>query len=105
MQELIKKVSETAGISEEQAKKSIETVSKYLKDNVPDILKSQIDNLINGGKLSEGIIEKLKSSAVDAKEKSEDVLKDAAEKTEEILKTLQDKMKELFGDKKESPPK
>lgn len=101
MQELIKKVSESADITDEQAKKSIETVSKYLKDKMPDILKSQIDNLINGGKLSEGIKEKLLDSAADAKEKSEDILKDATEKTAEILKTLQDKMQELFGDKKE----
>ena len=35
MQELIKKVSESAGVTDEQAKKSIETVSAYLKEKMP----------------------------------------------------------------------
>ncbi|MBC8173764.1 MAG: hypothetical protein H7X71_07655 [Chitinophagales bacterium] len=90
MQELINKVKEAAGINDEQAKKSIETVSAYLKDKMPDALKSQIDNLVAGGKLSEGIKEKLADTAVDVKEKVEDIFDD-----------VKDKISDLFTKKKE----
>ncbi|MFN0274679.1 MAG: hypothetical protein ACKVPJ_02945 [Chitinophagales bacterium] len=93
MQELINKVKVAAGINDEQAKVSIETISKYLKDKMPKAFDSQIDNLINGGKLSDGIKEKLTDTAVDVKEKVEDVFDD-----------VKDKLSDLFGkkDKKDS---
>ncbi|MBC8046550.1 MAG: hypothetical protein H7Y00_07125 [Fimbriimonadaceae bacterium] len=90
MQELINKLKETAGINDEQAKLSIETISKYLKDKMPKSFHSQIDNMMNGGKLSEGIKEKLIDSAVDAKEKVEDVFDE-----------VKDKISDLFNKKKD----
>ncbi len=101
MQELITKVSQSAGITEEQAKKSIEEVAAYLKSKLPAAFHSQIDNLIGGGKLSEGIKEKLMETAVDVKEKTEDIIKDVTEKTEEAIKVFKDKLDEIFSKKKE----
>lgn len=80
MDDLIKKVALAAGISEEQAKKSIETVSGYIKDRVPGSFKSQIDNLLNGGSLSEGVKSKMNEVAEDIREKAEDVITDVREK-------------------------
>ncbi|HUR99283.1 MAG TPA: hypothetical protein VMZ26_14550 [Pyrinomonadaceae bacterium] len=49
MEELIKRVSERAGITEEQAKSAVETVAEYLKEKVPAPYSSYIDNFMSGG--------------------------------------------------------
>jgi hypothetical protein len=49
MEELIKRVSEQAGISEEQARKAVETVAGYLKERVPAPYSSYIDSFMSGG--------------------------------------------------------
>ncbi len=101
MEDLIKKVTESAVVTDEQAKKSIETISEYLKEKMPKSFHSQIDNMLAGGKLSEGIKEKLMDTAVDMKEKTEEIFKDVADKTEEVMKSMKDKLDDLFNKKKE----
>ena len=101
MEELIKKLTDSAGITEEQAKKSIETVSAYLKSKMPKTFHSQIDTMMHGGTLSEGVKEKLMDTAVDVKETTEDAMKEAAEKMEEAIKIMREKFHELFDKKKE----
>ena len=49
MEELIKQVSEKAGISEEQARTAVQTVADYLKDRVPSPYSSYIDSFMSGG--------------------------------------------------------
>jgi len=49
MEELIKRVSERAGISEEQARSAVETVAEYLKERVPAPYSSYIDSFMSGG--------------------------------------------------------
>ncbi|MGB3076643.1 MAG: hypothetical protein WBB36_15045 [Chitinophagales bacterium] len=80
MEELIKKVTTAAGITEEQAKKSIESVSAYVKDRLPDSFKDQIDNLVNGGTLTEGMKTKMNAVAGEFRDKAEDVIADVKEK-------------------------
>ena len=48
MEELIKQVSERAGISEEQAKAAVETVAGFLKERVPAPYNSYVDNFLSG---------------------------------------------------------
>jgi len=48
MDELIKLVTEGAGISEDQARTAVETVIGYLKDNLPGPIASQIDSVLGG---------------------------------------------------------
>ncbi len=91
MQELINKIKDATGISDEQAKKSIETVSDYLKAKTPKSFHSQIDNMVNGGTLSEGIKDKLMDVAVSIKEKTEDILQEAADKLEDLKKEFKEK--------------
>lgn len=86
MQELIEKLKEAAGITDEQAKNSIDTISKYLKDKMPKSFHSQIDNMMEGGKLSEGIKEKMMDTAIDVKEKAEDVFDDVKDKISGMFK-------------------
>ena len=49
MEELIKRVSEKAGITEEQARSAVETVAGYLKEKVPAPYSGYIDSFMSGG--------------------------------------------------------
>ena len=48
MDELVKKVSEKTGISEDQARTAVTTVLGFLKDRLPAPIGGQIENLISG---------------------------------------------------------
>ncbi len=101
MEELIKKVTTAAGITEEQAKKSIETVSSYVKDRLPDSFRDQIDNLVNGGTLTEGMKTKLNTMAGEFRDKAEVVMEEVREKTEGIMADVKEKLSGIFSNKKE----
>jgi uncharacterized protein (DUF2267 family) len=51
MDELIKLVTEKAGISEAQAKQAVETVMGFLKDKLPAPVASQVEGLLGGGEM------------------------------------------------------
>ena len=53
MEELIKQVSERAGISEEQARTAVQTVAEFAKQRVPAPYNSYIDKYLGGGGSSE----------------------------------------------------
>ena len=55
MDELIKLVSQKAGLSEEQAKAAVETVMGYLKDKLPAPIAGQIDSVLGGGGMPKGL--------------------------------------------------
>ncbi|MEO6166717.1 MAG: hypothetical protein ABIO46_06330 [Chitinophagales bacterium] len=93
MEDLIKKVTAAAGISEEQAKKSIETISGYIKDRLPDSFKSQIDNLVNGGTLTAGMKTKMSAVADELRDKAEDVIDDMREKLSDIFSSKKEEGK------------
>ena len=49
MDELIKRVSEKTGISEDQAKSAVATVLGFLKERLPAPIAAQVDNVIGSG--------------------------------------------------------
>ncbi len=49
MDELVKQVTQKAGISESQAKKAVETVMSFLKDKLPGPIAAQVKGVVNGG--------------------------------------------------------
>ena len=53
MDELVKEVSDNAGISEAQAKKAIETVRDFLQDKLPEPLAGQVDNVLESGQAAD----------------------------------------------------
>lgn len=60
MDELIKQVSERAGISEEQAKAAVEAVAGFLKERVPAPYNSYVDNFLGGdGESGGGLLDTL----------------------------------------------
>jgi uncharacterized protein (DUF2267 family) len=51
MDELIKLVTQKAGISEAQAQQAVETVMGFLKDKLPAPIASQVEGLLSGGEM------------------------------------------------------
>lgn len=49
MEELIKQVTERAGISEEQARTAVTTVLGYLKNSLPAGISGQLEGFLGGG--------------------------------------------------------
>lgn len=101
MEKLINELMNKASLTEHQATEAAETVSNFLKERVPSGFRSQIDNLLKGEKLGDSIKEGLMDSAVDVKEKMEDVLKNVGGVTEEAIENIKKKMNEMFNKKKE----
>ncbi|MFO7741175.1 MAG: hypothetical protein R6X31_02570 [Anaerolineae bacterium] len=48
MDELVKRVSEKTGLSEDQAKTAVETVLSYLKENLPAPIAEQVEKALSG---------------------------------------------------------
>jgi hypothetical protein len=49
MEELIKRITEKTGISEDQARTAVNTVSGFLKEKLPAPIAGQSDNVLSGG--------------------------------------------------------
>lgn len=48
MDELIKQVSQKAGITEQQAQAAVNTVLEFVKSKLPPALASQVDGIVSG---------------------------------------------------------
>ena len=48
MEELVKRITEKTGISEDQARSAVNTVAGFLKEKLPSPLAGQIDNVLSG---------------------------------------------------------
>lgn len=48
MEELVRRVSEKAGISEEQAQSAVNAVAEFLKERVPPAYSGYIDSFMSG---------------------------------------------------------
>jgi nucleoid DNA-binding protein len=55
MEDLVKTISEKAGISEDQAQKALEAVVEYAKEKVPPAFQGMVDGLLKGEKPSGGL--------------------------------------------------
>lgn len=95
MQNLINDVAAKAGINPEQAKIAITTVAENLKSKMPHYFHAQIDNLINGGTLSE----RVKNKMEDLKDDLEDAAKNFGKKAEEFAGDVKNKINDLFNKK------
>jgi len=60
MDELIKRITEKTGISEDQARSAVTTVSSFLKEKLPSPIAGQVDNVLSG---AGGITDKLGDAA------------------------------------------
>ena len=60
MDELIKRITEKTGISEDQARSAVNMVVGFLKERLPGPLAGQVDNVLSGGG---GVTDKLGDAA------------------------------------------
>ena len=49
MDELIKRITEKTGISEDQARSAVNIVAGFLKEKLPAPLAGQVENVLSGG--------------------------------------------------------
>ena len=49
MQEIIDQLKAQAGLTDEQALKSLETMANYIKSKLPPMMHPMIDNFLSGG--------------------------------------------------------
>ncbi|RYD74335.1 MAG: hypothetical protein EOP53_18480 [Sphingobacteriales bacterium] len=111
MQELITRLTQKAGISNDQAQKAIEAVREFVKEKFP-MMAGAVDNLLDGDKAApaaastptqnSGFMDKI-SDVIPGEtgQKVEDFAKNAADKAEDLFDAAKDKLTGLFGgDKK-----
>ena len=115
MQELITLLTQKAGISADQAAKSIETIKEFVKEKFP-MLGGAVDNMFasspetanaasivtDAPKAEESMLDKI-SDVIPGQtgEKIEDFAKNAAHKAEDVFDSVKDKLSGMFGgDKK-----
>jgi hypothetical protein len=117
MQELINRLIEKAGISADQASKSIDTIKDFVKEKFP-MLGGAVDNMFASAaaesapaaaaapaaeqKKEESVMDKI-SDVIPGEtgEKVEEFAKNAAHKAEEVFDNVKDKLSGLFsGDEK-----
>jgi len=110
MQELIKKITDSAGISEEQATKAIESVKDFVKEKFP-MLEGAVENLFSqkseaaedpaDGAKEESVLDKISNVIPgEAGQKVEDFAKNAAQQAEDAFGNVKDKLSGLFGGNK-----
>jgi hypothetical protein len=123
MQELITRLTEKAGISADQASKTIDTIKDFVKEKFP-MLSGAVDNMFAGSadnttttttttatsvtvteapKAEEHTILDKISDVIPGEtgEKIEDFAKKAADKAEDVFDSVKDKLSGMFGgDKK-----
>ena len=111
MNELITRLTQKAGISNDQAQKAVEAIREFVKEKFP-MMAGAVDNLLDGDKASattvstptenSGFMDKI-SDVIPGEtgQKVEDFAKNAAEKAADIFDAAKDKLSGLFGgDKK-----
>jgi hypothetical protein len=106
MQELINRLTEKAGISADQATKSIDTIKEFVKEKFP-MLGGAVDNMFapsaeNVAAAAAPVAEAPKAEAASMMDKISDVIPgQAGEKVEEFAKSAAHKAEEVFGNVKE----
>ncbi|HNB80889.1 MAG TPA: hypothetical protein PLP34_07335 [Chitinophagaceae bacterium] len=111
MQELIDQLVQQAGLSNEQAGKSVQVMLTFVKSKLPAPVAANLEAFLSGTKpetKEDQFKEKAEEFAEAAREKFEDLagqarekLGEAAEKAEEMAKETLEKLKGMWGNKKE----
>lgn len=93
MQHLIEELKTKAGLTEEQAVKSIQAMTEFIKGKLPPMMHGAIDSFM---KEDESVIDKMKGVAEAAKDNAEHMAKEAGEKMSEFGNKAQDAAKDAL---------
>jgi hypothetical protein len=86
MEDLVKKVSLAAGITEEQSRKAIACVGDYVKERLPGMFQSQIDPILNGRSWDESLREQASGLGEEIRTKTEGLATDLKEALDKAFK-------------------
>ena len=95
MQELINKIVAETGLTPEQAEKAAISVSSYIKNKTPHVFHDQLDVIMNGGTLSDGVRKRLS----DLRDDIEDAAKNFGQKATDLANDVGKKFGEVFNKK------
>lgn len=108
MQELIQQLQEKAGLTPEQAEKSIDVIKEYVKSKLPPFIAGTVDSWFAGmsGKPGEpakpGFMQQAGDFLDDVSDKVEDWAEEAKDKAEDMYQDAKDKISATFSkDKKD----
>lgn len=96
MQELINKIVAETGLTPEQAEKAAKSVNSYIKTKTPHVFHDQLDVIMNGGTLSDGMRKRMN----DLRDDIEDAAKNIGQKASELADDVGKKFNEMFNGKK-----
>lgn len=89
MNELIKEISQKAGITEEQAQKAATVVSDFLKARTPHLMHEQLQVILDGGSWSDAFKKKFETLRDDVEDAARNLGKKAEEFASDIKKKFQ----------------
>lgn len=114
MQELINRLTEKAGISNEQAIKALDTIKDFVKEKFP-MMAGAVDNLLGGQQSgtdttaaaaasmpeSNSFLDKVSDLIPgEAGQKAEDIAKKVADKASDVFDSAKGKLSGVFGSNK-----
>jgi len=88
MEQLVQTVSRKAGITEDQARIAVTEVADALKQRLPQVFHRQLDQLLAGGTLSEGVKRKFHEMTKDLEEAAKHFSQRAGEFAEDVKKKM-----------------
>lgn len=106
MQQIIKELIEKAGLTEEQASKSITVLKEYIQGKLPPGFGALVDNFLGKSATaateeSNGFFDKMKDGAEDLADKTKETLDAAADKAENLAENAADMFQQFMKDANE----
>ncbi len=95
MQELIQKIQNAAGITEQQAQVAANTAKDFVKNKVPPMFVGMVDQFFAGTFNPADAMKAAQSQQSDWMDKAKDAAKDAGEKVQDFTKEAIDKSAEF----------
>ncbi len=93
MEQLVRDVSQKAGITDDQARIAVATVTESLKKRLPSVFHRQLDHLLAGGTLSDGVKRKFDDMTRDLEEAAKHFGQRAGAFAEDVKKKMDDMWK------------
>jgi ElaB/YqjD/DUF883 family membrane-anchored ribosome-binding protein len=106
MQELIQQLQEKAGLTPEQAAKSVEVIKEFVKGKLPPFIAGTVDSWFanitaKAEDKKDGFMDQAGDFLDNMKDKVEDWAEDAKDKATHLAQDAKDKISDILKDKKE----
>lgn len=96
MNELLQKLMNEVGLTQEQAHKSVDAVKDFIKSKIPPAFSGAVENFLNSEALNN-----VKDQAGEVAEKAKAFMHDAAEKADDVADAVKEKLGHLGAEAKE----